>query len=370
MPGAHWSRLDLPWGETLRILLPDDFDFLASHVGQAGRYFPPTFELALDLAPPAGVILDLGAHLGTFALAAAATGRRVIAVEASPRNAELLCESARANGFDDLVTVVPVAVSNRSRTVRFQQKGPWGQVSSSGWGADVVEVPARTVPEILEELAVAHVDVVKIDIEGSEIAAIEGMAPLLSPPDAPTVVYENNAHTLRMFDATPEQLVGALVDLGYDNYLVGDPDLKLTPVKAGDFQPETIVDYAASKKLPQLPSKWRVLEPRTNSELASVITAESRASEVALRAQLARSLERAPASLLARRDVQLIVDALTLDPDETVAGAARWWVRGDRDERRATAVATVPQSVRLLGEQGRALRDRLAQIRIRWGARP
>jgi FkbM family methyltransferase len=369
MGTAH--RLDLPWGDSLAIVLPDDYDFLASHVAQAGSYFPPTFELALDLAPPGGTIVDLGAHLGTFALAAAASGNRVIAVEASPRNAELLEESARLNGLDTAITVVPVAVSNRSDTVRFQQQGPWGQISGSRWADDVVDVPARTVIEILAELEVGHVDVVKMDVEGSEIAAIEGMHPLLSAPDAPMIVYESNAHTLRMFDATPEQLVDAFTERGYDSYLVGDPELELTLVASDSFQPETIVDYVAVKGLPELPPKWRVRDPRTDSDLASVISAESRTFGIALRAQLARSLARAPAPLLSRRDVQLTLDALVLDPDETVARAAAWWTRSGRDPRRAANdLAGVRQSFHLLGEQGRALRDRLDQIRVRWGARP
>jgi hypothetical protein len=173
-----------------------------------------------------------------------------------------------------------------------------------------------------------------------------------------------------MFDATPEQLVEAFAERGYDNYLVGDPELELTLMASGSFQPETIVDYVAVKGLPELPAKWRVRDPRTDSHLASVISSESRAATVALRAQLARSLERAPTSLLARRDVQLTLDALTLDPDETVARAAAWWVRADRGAPSATGIASARQTVRLLGEQGRALRDRFAQIRIRWGARP
>ena len=370
MVRGHWSNLDLPWGQSLRIRLPDDFDFLASYVGTARAYFPPSFELALDVAPSAGVILDLGAHLGTLTLAAAATGRRVVAVEASPRNVELLGASVHANGFDDLVTIVPVAVSDHSGTVRFQEEGPWGQVSRSGWGIGVVEVPARTVPEVLSDLGVEHVDVVKMDVEGSEIAVVDGMAPLLTARDAPTIVYESNAHTLRMFDATPEQLSRAIAAYGYHNYLLGDPDLELTPVEPGGFQPETVVDYASFKVLPELSSKWRLQEPRTSSELASVIDVESRASTPELRAQLAHSLRRAPAALLERRDVRLTLEELTLDPDESVARAADWWRRRDHGADRAPAAAVASQTVRLLGEQGRALRNRIEQIRIRWGARP
>ena len=366
---AGWARLELPWRDSIEMAVPADYDFLATHVLGAGKYFPPHFELALELAPADGVVLDLGAHLGTFTLAAAASGRRVIAVEAAPRNVEMLTESARANGLEDAITIVPAAVSNRSGTVRFQQEGAWGQVTDSWWAADVVEVPARTVAEILADLGVERVDVVKIDVEGSEIAAIEGMAELLAAPDAPAVVYESNAHTLRMFDVTPEQLVGALADFGYDSYLVDGEERELTPVTRASFQPETNVDYAAVKR--PIPPGWDILRPRTDNDLARAISAESREPSVALRAQLARSLERAPASLLARRDVQLTLTALALDPDETVARAAVWWLRRQRDGTpRATGLGGVRQRFQELGEQGRALRDRLGQIRIRWGARP
>lgn len=373
MTAAGWARLELPWRDPIEMAVPADYDFLATHVLGAGKYFPPHFELALELAPAGGVVLDLGAHLGTFTLAAAASGRRVIAVEAAPRNIEMLTESARANGLEDGITIVPAAVSDRSGTVRFQQEGAWGQITESWWAADVVEVPARTVAEILADLGVGRVDVVKIDVEGSEIAAIAGMADLLARPDSPAVVYESNAHTLRMFDVTPEQLVGALADFGYDSYLVDGEERELTPVTRASFQPETNVDYAAVKGALPLPSGWNMLRPRSDNELARAVSAESREPSVALRAQLARSLERAPASLLARRDVQLALTALALDPDETVARAAAWWVRRGGEHgpaRRAAGLGGVRQRFQGLGEQGRALRDRLGQIRIRWGARP
>jgi FkbM family methyltransferase len=370
-PIGHPVTLGLPAGPTLEIFVPDGFDFLAHHVALTGAYFPPHFELALDLAPPDGVILDLGAHLGTFALAAAASGRRVIAVEASPRNFELLRRSARANELEDTITIVPVAVSDRAGTARFQQEGAWGQITDSVWARDVVEVPVRTVPEILSDLGVGRVDVVKLDVEGSEIAALDGMARMLSAPEAPAIVYESNAHTLRMFDATPEELIGVLAGFGYDNYLVGEQELALTPVTPESFQPETNVDYVGVKGPLDLPPKWTVRGPRTDGDLARAASLEARRNSAPLRGQIARSLERAPDSLLGRRDVQLTLHALALDPDESVARAASWWVRAEHDAGRGgPGLARTRQRFGRLAEQGRALRDRIEQIRIRWGARP
>jgi FkbM family methyltransferase len=356
--------LALPWGESLDIVVPPSGDLIGDHVQSSGGYFPPSFELALGMLEPGAIVLDLGAHLGTFSLAAAARGFRVVAVEASPRNAEFLRASARANGFDDLL-VVGVAVSDAPGTVRFRPEGAWGQITE-GWSPGVVEVPAQTVSAVLREHDIPRVDFVKLDVEGSEIAAVKGMGDLLVGPDAPPVVYESNAHTLRMFDATPEDVVAAFAQLGFGNHLIGEGDLM--PVGPDSFQPDTCVDYLAVKGELVPPSGWTVRRARTEQELARVVALESSLHILDARAQVARSLARAPESLLARRDVQLALTALALDPDDTVAHAAAWWparaARPGRDGEEASHV------LHTLAEQGRALHDRIAQIRIRWGMRP
>ena len=363
IPGGHWSRLELPWGESLEIVVPPSGDLIGDVVQRLGGYFPPSFELALGMVRPGDVVLDLGAHLGTFSLAAASRGLQVVAVEASPRNAAFLRASAGANGFDNL-RVVEVAVSDSPGVVRFRPEGAWGQITE-GWSPGVVEVQARPVSRILSEHGVTRVDLVKLDVEGSEIPAVRGMHELLTGPDAPPVVYESNAHTLRMFDATPERLIDVFAGLGYSNYLIGEQDLM--PVGLESFQPDTCVDYLAVKDELVPPHGWALRPPRTEHELARVVALESSLHIVDARAQVARSLARAPDSLLERRDVQLALSALALDPDDAVARAAAWWpARGAR--RRNDRAAS--NDFHALAEVGRALHDRVAQIRIRWGLRP
>ncbi len=362
--GGVWTTLALSDGSTIDIVVPPTGDPIGDIIQRLGGSFPPTFDLALGLTGPDAVVLDLGGHLGTFSLPAAARGHRVVAVEASPRNAEFLRASARANGYDKLV-VVPVAVSDEPGTVRFRPEGAWGQIADA-WAPGVVEVPARAVLAILEDLAIERVDLVKLDIEGSELPAIAGMAPLLRGPDAPAIVYESNAHTLRMFDATPEDLIGVFAELGYDNYLIGNGELM--PVTSESFQPDTCVDYLAIKGAFEPPPPWTVRGPRTENELARTVAMESSMDIVEARAQVARSLARAPAWLLDRHDVQLTLEALTLDPDEAVARAASWWTAARPVPGRD--LAGVHAALRGLADQGRALHDRVAHIRIRWGDRP
>jgi FkbM family methyltransferase len=362
--GGRWARLELPWGESLDIVVPPSGDLIGDVVQHLGGYFPPTFELALGMLEPGARVLDLGAHLGTFSLAAAARGCHVVAVEASPRNAEFLRASARANGFDTL-RIVEIAVSDAPGVVRFRPEGAWGQITE-GWSPGVVEVQARPVSQVLREHGLERVDLVKLDVEGSEIAAIRGMHGLLAGPDAPPVVYESNAHTLRMFDATPERLINTFGELGYANYLIGEQELM--PVGPESFQPDTCIDYLAVKGKLEPPDGWELRPPRTEHELARVVALESTLHIVDARAQVARSLARAPDWLLARRDVQLALTALALDPDDTVARAAAWWAA--RDGRDGRGIGTSSDVLHSLADVGRALHDRIAQIRIRWGVRP
>jgi FkbM family methyltransferase len=361
---GRWTRLEVPGGGSLEIVVPPPGDQIADVVAGLGAFFPPPFELALGMLDPGAVVLDLGAHIGTFSLAAAARGFRVVAVEASPRNAAFLRASVRANGLDELVAVVEVAVSDASGVLRFQPVGAWGYVTDR-WAPGVVEVQAQPVSHVLREHGIGRVDLVKLDVEGSEMAVIRGMHELLTGPDAPRVVYENNAHTQRMVGATPEDLIGTFAELGYTNYLIGEREL--IPVGPESFQPDTCVDYLAVKDDLHPPPNWTFRGPRTESEMARAVAQESTVHRVDERAQVARSLARAPEQFRARRDIQLALASLALDPDDAVAGAAEWWTTSPR---RVHDPDTAQGTLQSLADLGRALHNRIAQIRIRWGFRP
>ncbi|HEX9317007.1 MAG TPA: class I SAM-dependent methyltransferase, partial [Actinomycetota bacterium] len=67
--------------------------------------------LMLQLVGPGDRVLDLGAHLGVFSLAASAAGCAALAVEASPVNAALLRSAVWRNGFHDLHVVNAVVAA-------------------------------------------------------------------------------------------------------------------------------------------------------------------------------------------------------------------------------------------------------------------
>ena len=101
-------------------------------LGYIAGYRPNSFitRQLQRFVPPGGSVLDLGAHVGTFSLTAAALGYRVVAVDASPIHIDLLNRSVARNGFrPSQLRVVHSAVGDTTGTVEFHLGGLWGMVA-------------------------------------------------------------------------------------------------------------------------------------------------------------------------------------------------------------------------------------------------
>jgi FkbM family methyltransferase len=217
-------------------------------------WFLDDFYVLLDRMHPGDAVLDLGGHVGTFALAAAALGCRVTCVEAAPENYALLNASVDRNDFADM-RVVWGAVTDYDGTLTFLPHGPWGTIANPSvlHSPDMIQaselapvtVPALTVDGLLHRLGWERVDFVKLDVEGSEIAALHAMARLLTRPDAPPLLYESNSHALRFFGKTPGELASMIRGFGYTIYVMESGSL--VPGGTVDFLSERTVNCLAVK---------------------------------------------------------------------------------------------------------------------------
>ncbi|HEX4824943.1 MAG TPA: FkbM family methyltransferase [Candidatus Polarisedimenticolaceae bacterium] len=153
----------------------------------------------LDALPKDGVFVDVGAHIGFYALQAArriGAGGRVVAIEADPKTATHLAENVGLNpGLP--VTVVAVAVSDEEGTARLglNTAGNRGGNSLLATGSRAIDVPCRPLAAILADAGLTHVDGMKLDVEGMEFRvlrrfladATEAMKPRI-------VVLEHQSH--------------------------------------------------------------------------------------------------------------------------------------------------------------------------------
>jgi len=128
-------------------------------------------KLFCDAIKPGSTVLDVGANVGIYTLLAAKRGARVFAIEADPKTVEILRRNVHVNGFDDRVTVFPIAVGEQEGTVTLFRFAENRGHSNLFEGTDPVLVPCRTI----DSLDLPPIDVCKMDIEGSELPALKGM---------------------------------------------------------------------------------------------------------------------------------------------------------------------------------------------------
>ena len=323
---SSWKvfRTSLSTGREIKVVVDSNSDDPVSAAFRAGGgslYESQLVGLMLELVKPGDVVLDLGAHVGTFALSAAAGGCEVVAIEASVSNAALLRASAAANRFRSL-RVVTVAAGDHGGSVEFFAHGPWGHVVEADSEGPRVSVPCVRIDDLLAELGIPRVAFVKMDIEGSEIAAIRGMRRLLEPDDAPPLLYESNGHTLAFLGATPEDLLRELSGLGYTSYIAEPP--RLIRVTADEWQPQTLVNYLAFKHPPETLSGWRLELGLTSEERVQRVVTECQQPNPDQRAYIAGALRRSPDSLRGHRAIAKALAGLRHDPVSAVRHAAQW----------------------------------------------
>ena len=189
------------------------------------RYERETYmaELLQQAVSPGDVIVDVGAFLGYFALlgANAASRGRAYAFEPDPRDFPWLSHNIEANGLGDRVQALPTAVSDRSGWVTLylaQEDQTQSSVYPLTNHGRSVQVEAVTLDAFLGDTLP---DIVKIDVEGAELQALDGMTRSIQR-GRPLLFVEWNPRALIRAGAQPEILLRRLEELGYRIELIDE----------------------------------------------------------------------------------------------------------------------------------------------------
>lgn len=191
------------------------WDFLA---GTVAGYEPVETALFKQALRPGARVADVGAYIGHYALVAArgvGPGGSVTAFEPSPDAFELLERNILNNGYA-LVSARRLAVGRRAGPRRFclldhpTRNSFHPHPSTRQVGSRVVE--CVTLDECLEGAAL---DLVKMDIEGGEWDALQGMRETLLRSRPLTLFMEFHPSCLTACGADPGDVLRFLTELGF-----------------------------------------------------------------------------------------------------------------------------------------------------------
>jgi len=190
---------------------------------------------------PGDQVVDLGCHVGTFSIGAAAMGRNVVAVDASPFHIKLVGHSRDINRLAG-VRLFHAAIALTEGVVRFTENGLFGAIDFAGTNTSAVEVPARGLGAILAQAAAEPVRFLKMDIEGAEVDAVLTGLDILRR-DRPVIWYESNGPTLLQAGRSVVELRQLLEAEDYRTYRVEGERWVYAP--PDQIQPEAWVDVLA-----------------------------------------------------------------------------------------------------------------------------
>lgn len=147
-----------------------------------GTYESDELDCFLGLVRPGSVVADIGANIGVWSIllseAVGPTGH-VLAFEPSPDNVKLLESNLVRNGCTNVrVVVAAIGPTSGTGSLEISTAGATHRLAPQGGTGDI-SVDVMSLDSFVEANQL-EVDAIKIDIEGFEPAAFEGMHRVLA----------------------------------------------------------------------------------------------------------------------------------------------------------------------------------------------
>ncbi len=216
-------------------LVLNQSDAIVSGALALGCYEGFELELFESLLKPGMTVLDIGANLGLYAaIAAKEVGPqgKVVAIEPCAENGSYLRQTVEVNGFTNVHIAQKAIGASRGQATLFLN--PDNKADHRIYGSSTTRkgVPVEVIPldDLLDELKISRVDVIKMDVQGAEALALRGMTRCLA----------QNPHLQIMVEFWPWGLeqagcdaVSFLSDLRRHNFQIQEIDgdhRMLTPV--------------------------------------------------------------------------------------------------------------------------------------------
>jgi len=171
------------------------------------------------------VVIDIGAHIGLYTIPIAKIAKNgfVVAIEPNPDNFKCLIENIRLNSLRNVITLNIAAWNDDCELNLFRgYSSAWHSVIRSRYVTDqTVRVRAKKLDDVVKELGLNKITLIKIDVEGAEFQVLQGLKSTLQQfkPDLLIEIWKDNEKTVYEF----------LSELGYQVLRINESEMKESP---------------------------------------------------------------------------------------------------------------------------------------------
>ena len=254
---VRWKFNDAPW----LLTLPNGLRLLAPKSGAGALIYyqgwsePEVASFLSCFLRPGMNFIDVGAHIGEYVLlAASAIGEdgKVYAFEPDPRSYGFLQRNIMINRLRNIY-VNNSAVFNVDGTVKFfiSEELTTSRIFVSHLTQRrAIDVSAITLDTYVRDNQIDEVHIIKMDIEGAELFALEGAKTLLSLPSqqAPVIVFEYSPSNCKEFGYDATKIFEMLRSFGYKLYVLKGPTGRVVPAVDIEIDPGAHINVVASKR--------------------------------------------------------------------------------------------------------------------------
>ena len=221
------SLIRLAAGRTTTAARVGGGSFIAVDLATAGgkqiyRYGVPFDALAFSsLVRQGDFVVDVGANVGMFSLLAASRSGAeglVVAIEPGEGTLRMLEHNLALNGQTP-IEIVRAAVADRpsqAQFVGFEPGSGLAHLAAAGEVGDQTLVAVTTIDEVVERYE-RTLDVLKLDVEGAELLALEG-ARLTLRDHSPRLFLEIEPRWLERAGTDPREIDQLLAECGYKTF--------------------------------------------------------------------------------------------------------------------------------------------------------
>ena len=213
------ARPSIYMAKYLMYVRPHQINDLIALFGRPEEQFVDQMFLNLK---PGDIVVDAGAYIGQYTkLAGEQVGEtgKVLAIEPDADNFTMLQRNVREDQMPN-VRLLNIAIGGQDGEAVLTSVSDDSALCTlkANWidelypGADLaktaVKVPVRTLPSLMEEHGLDHIDLLKVDVEGAEIQVFEGAAECLRSGKVHRVICE--------LHGTRQQVKPMLEELGFE----------------------------------------------------------------------------------------------------------------------------------------------------------